>query len=148
MMDTFKKILIATDGSESSNHAIRTGLELAKLVGADVTALNVVEDPILLSTPADSQMMNLYALLEQEGKEAVKRVKDTGEETGISVTVKVVGGNPARVIVEEGAKYDLIVIGTLGRSGIAKLLIGSVAEKVVKLAKCPVLVVRNKGDNQ
>ena len=147
-MDTFKKILIATDGSESSNHAIRTGLELAKLVGADVTALNVVEDPILLSTPADSQMMNLYTLLEQEGKEAVKRVKDNGEETGVNVTVKVIGGNPAKVIVEEGAKYDLIVIGTLGRSGIAKLLIGSVAEKVVKLAKCPVLVVRNKGENQ
>ena len=147
-MDTFRRILIATDGSESSEHAIRTGLELAKIVGADVTALNVVEDPILLSTPADSHMMNLYTLLEQEGKESVKRVRDIGESVGVNVDVKVVSGNPAKVIVDEGARYDLIVIGTLGRSGIAKLLIGSVAEKVVKLAKCPVLVVREKGEDQ
>jgi len=148
MMDMFKRILIATDGSESSEHAIRTGLEFAKIVGAEVTALNVMEDPVLLNTPAASQMKNLYAILEQEGKETVKRVKDIGESVGVNVSVKVVSGNPSKVIVDEGAKYDLIVIGTLGRSGVAKLLIGSVAEKVVKLAKCPVLVVRNKGDNQ
>jgi len=148
MMDTFKRILIATDGSDSSEHAVRTGLEFAKIVGADVTALSVMEDPVLLSTPADSHMKNLYALLEQEGKETVKRVKDIGSSMGVNVSVKVVSGNPARVIVDEGAKCDLIVIGTLGRSGITKLLIGSVAEKVVKLAKCPVLVVRDKGGSQ
>jgi len=147
MMDAFKKILIATDGSDSSEHAIRTGLEFAKIVGADVTALNVMEDPVLLNTPAASQMKNLYAILEQEGKETVKRVKDIGEDVGVNVSVKVVSGNPSKVIVDEGAGYDLIVIGTLGRSGVAKLLIGSVAEKVVKLAKCPVLVVRDKGDS-
>ena len=146
-MDAFKKILIATDGSDSSEHAIRTGLEFAKIVGADVTALNVMEDPVLLNTPAASQMKNLYAILEQEGKETVKRVKDIGEDVGVNVSVKVVSGNPSKVIVDEGAGYDLIVIGTLGRSGVAKLLIGSVAEKVVKLAKCPVLVVRDKGDS-
>jgi nucleotide-binding universal stress UspA family protein len=62
--------------------------------------------------------------------------------------MKVVGGPPAKVILEESAGHDLIVMGTLGRTGMAKILIGSVAEKVVKLAKCPVMVVRNKGEGQ
>jgi len=148
MMDSFKKILIATDGSKSSEDAIRTGLEFARIIGAEVMALNVVEDPILLSTPADSEMMNLYAILEKEGKTLVQHVKDLGKEMGVDVSAKVVSGHPAKMIVDEAAGYDMIIIGTLGRTGIAKILIGSVAEKVVKLAKCPVLVVRKKEDNQ
>ena len=147
-MTSFNKILIATDGSKSSEDAILAGLELAKTTGADVTALNVVDVPILLSVPADSEMTKLYTILEKEGKAAVERVKEIGEGLGVSVTTKVVNGHPAKTIVDWSAGYDLIVIGTLGRTGIAKILIGSVAEKVVKLAKCPVMVVRSKGDGQ
>jgi len=147
-MMPFKKILIATDGSKSTEEAVRVGIELAKLSSASVTVLNAVDGPVLLSTPVDSEMVNLYAILEKEGKAAVERVREIGDAAGVAVETKVVSGNPVKVILEESAGYDLVIVGSLGRTGMAKILIGSVAEKVVKLAKCPVLVVRSKGEGQ
>jgi nucleotide-binding universal stress UspA family protein len=93
-------------------------------------------------------MVSLYALLEKEGRAAVDRVKELGDAAGVTVETKIISGHPVKVISEESAGYDLVVVGGLGRTGMAKLLIGSVAEKVVKLAKCPVLVVKNKGEDQ
>ncbi|MDR2866596.1 MAG: universal stress protein [Methanomassiliicoccaceae archaeon] len=147
-MTPFKKMLIATDGSRSTEGAVLTGLELAKLVGASVTALNVIDGPVLLSGPADSEMAAIYAILEKEGRAAVERVKELGASMGVAVDAKVISGHPVKVILDESAGHDLIIVGSLGRTGMAKILIGSVAEKVVKLAKCPVMVVRNKGDGQ
>jgi len=147
-MVPFKRILIATDGSESTEEAVRIGIGLAKMTGATVTALNAVDGPVLLSAPADAEMAKLYALLEKEGNAAVTHIKELCDAAGVRVEIKVTGGSPAKVILDESAGHDLIVVGTLGRTGMAKLLIGSVAEKVVKLAKCPVMVVRNKGEGQ
>jgi nucleotide-binding universal stress UspA family protein len=147
-MAPFKKILIATDGSKSTESAILTGLELAKIMSASVTALNAVDGPILLSAPADSEMVKLYTILEKEGMSAVMRVKELGDAMGVPVEPKVISGHPVKTILDESAGYDLIIMGSLGRTGMAKILIGSVAEKVVKLAKCPVMVVRNKGEGQ
>jgi len=147
-MVPFKKILIATDGSRGTEDAIRTGMAIAKMMDSSVTALNAVEGPILLSAPADPGMADLYALLEKEGNTAVMRIKELGDSCGVTVETKVVSGPPAKVILDESVGHDLIVMGTLGRSGMAKILVGSVAEKVVKLAKCPVMVVRSKGDGQ
>jgi nucleotide-binding universal stress UspA family protein len=147
-MAPFKKILIATDGSKSTESAILTGLELAKIMDANVTALNAVEGPILLSAPADSEMVKLYTILEKEGMSAVMHVKELGDRMGVPVEVKVISGHPVKAILDESAGYDLIIMGSLGRTGMAKILIGSVAEKVIKLAKCPVMVVRNKGEGQ
>jgi len=145
-MVPFKKILIATDGSRNTEDAVHTGMGIAKIMNASVTAVNAVDSPVLLSAPADSEMANLYALLEKEGNAAVMRIKEMGDAYGVNVEMKVVSGPPAKVILDESAGHDLIVIGTLGRTRMAKILVGSVAEKVVKLAKCPVMVVRNKGD--
>ena len=144
----FKRILIPTDGSRSTEDAIRTGLEIAKLTGATVTALNAVDGPVLLGTPVDLEMANLYGILEREGRSAVERVAELAAPMNVSVEPKVVPGNPVKVITDESADHDLIVMGTLGRTRMAKILIGSVAEKVIKLAKCPVMVVRSKGDGQ
>jgi nucleotide-binding universal stress UspA family protein len=143
-MTPFRRILIATDGSRSTEDAIRTGLELAKVMNASVVALNAVDGPILLSAPADSEMVKLYSILEKEGMSAVMHVKELGDSMGVSVEPKVVSGHPVKSILDESAGCDLIIVGSLGRTGMAKILIGSVAEKVVKLAKCPVMVVRNK----
>ncbi|MDD1743881.1 MAG: universal stress protein, partial [Methanomassiliicoccales archaeon] len=60
--------------------------------------------------------------------------------------IKIEEGSPPRKIMEMSKNYDLIVMGTLGRTGVSKLLLGSVAEKVVRFAECPVLVVRAKGE--
>ncbi|HTY47940.1 MAG TPA: universal stress protein [Methanomassiliicoccales archaeon] len=141
-MTPFKKILIPTDGSEYTREAIKKGLELAKNMGADVTALYVVDQTSFINFPMDSTIVSVYSLLEKEGKEAVEYVRDQGQSMGLKVEIKIEEGSPARKIVDVSKDYDLIVMGTLGRTGISKLLLGSTAERVVRFAECPVLVVR------
>ena len=63
-------------------------------------------------------------------------------EMGVAVEAKTMMGRPAEVIIEESADYDLVICATLGKTGFARVLLGSVAENVVRLAKCPVLVCR------
>jgi nucleotide-binding universal stress UspA family protein len=143
-MSRFNKILIPTDGSENTKAAIAQGLELAKVMGAEVTALYVVDQASFVNFPMDATVVSIYSLLEKEGKDAVDYVVGEGEKFGVKVEPKVVEGNPAKKIVDEAESYDLVVMGTLGRTGISKLLLGSVAERVVRFAPCPVLVVRNE----
>jgi nucleotide-binding universal stress UspA family protein len=139
-----KRILIATDGSEYTKEAVSTGLRLAKILGAEVTALYVIDQTSFVSFPIDSSIVSVYSLLENEGKRAVDEVKKEGEQQGIKVTPVVVEGSPTRKIVEMAADFDLVVIGTLGRSALSKLFMGSVAERVTRYAPCPVLVVRSR----
>jgi nucleotide-binding universal stress UspA family protein len=139
-----KKILIATDGSEYTKEAVSTGLHLAKILGAEVTALYVIDQTSFVSFPIDSSIVSVYSLLENEGKRAVEEVKKEGEQSGVKVSTVVVEGSPTRKIVEMAADFDLVVIGTLGRSALSKLFMGSVAERVTRYAPCPVLVVRSR----
>ncbi|OGS42953.1 MAG: universal stress protein UspA [Euryarchaeota archaeon RBG_16_62_10] len=139
-----KRILIATDGSEYTKEAVMTGLKLAKVLGAEVTALYVIDQTSFVSFPIDSSIVSVYSLLENEGKRAVEEVKKEGEALGVSVTPVVAEGSPTRKIVEMAADFDLVVIGTLGRSALSKLFMGSVAERVTRYAPCPVLVVRSR----
>jgi nucleotide-binding universal stress UspA family protein len=146
-VELYHKILIATDGSEYTKTATTHGLWLAKMAEADVTALFVVDDAIFLSQTwgqmLPSGSPDLTYVLEDEGKKAVAAVRVEGEKMKVKVAPRVEHGNPAHIIIEMSKDYDLIVVGTLGRSGISKLLMGSVSEKVVRFAECPVLVVRN-----
>lgn len=143
-MNKFNKILIPTDGSENTKAAIAQGLELARAMGAEVTALYVVDQASFVNFPMDATVVSIYSLLEKEGKEAVDYVVNEGAKVGVKVEPKVVEGNPAKKIVDEAENYDLVVMGTLGRTGISKLLLGSVAERVIRFAPCPVLVVRSE----
>jgi len=143
-LEEMKKVLIATDGSEYTKEAVARGLHLAKILGAEVTALYVIDQTSFVSFPMDSSIVSVYSLLENEGKKAVEDVVKEGELSGVKVTPMVVEGSPTRKIVEIAADYDLVVIGTLGRSALSKLFMGSVAERVTRYAPCPVLVVRSK----
>ncbi len=143
-MQEIKKILVATDGSEYTKEAVSTGLHLAKILGAEVTALYVIDQTSFVSFPIDSSIVSVYSLLENEGKRAVEDVKTEGEGLGVKVSTVVAEGSPTRKIVEMAADFDLVVIGTLGRSALSKLFMGSVAERVTRYAPCPVLVVRSK----
>lgn len=144
-MNQFKKILIPTDGSEYTRSAIAQGLELARLMNSEVTALYVVDQTSFVNFPMDSTVVSIYSLLEKEGKDAVNYVVAEGEKVGVKVTPMVEEGSPAKKIVDAARFHDLVVMGTLGRTGISKLLLGSVAERVVRFAPCPVLVVRSEG---
>ena len=119
-----EKILIATDGSKHSEKAAVTGIELAKLTKGKVTAI-YVEDR------------------DKQGIEATERVRDLASKAGIPFEAKIIEGNPANEILKfaEDAKMDIIVIGSIGVTGLRKFMIGSVAEKVVLHSKVPVLTV-------
>ncbi len=139
---SFSNILVPTDGSEFTKAAIGKAMELAKLVGGKVTALYVLDQTVLTNMPMDSAVMNIYNALEKEGKQAVDYVRDLGEREGVEVELLVKEGTPVKVILDESPNFDLIVMGTLGRTGMSKLLMGSVAERVVRASSCPVMVVR------
>ncbi len=139
-----RRVLIATDGSDYTKEAVSQGLHLAKVLGAEVTALYVVDQTSFVSFPMDSSIVSVYSLLENEGKRAVEDVVKEGEAMGVKVTPLIIEGSPTRKIVETSADFDLVVLGTLGRSALSKLFMGSVAERVTRYAPCPVLVVRSK----
>ena len=141
-MENFKRILIPTDGSEYSHTAIEKGISLAKLVNAEVTAIYVVDQTAFAAVPPDSLVTDLYTILKKEAEAAVGKVKDIGEREGVKVTTQIVDGSPAEEIVNAAEEHDIIVMATLGHTGLAKLLLGSVAEKVVRHAPCPVMLIR------
>ena len=142
----YKRILIATDGSDKSKAAAEEGMELAKALGAQVIALNVVNEVIIASAVRQlgSERKDVETRLKTAGDKAVEELKAMGAKIGVSVDAIVRIGAPANAIIDtSGAeKADLIVIGSHGESGATKLLIGSVAQKVLYWATIPVLVVR------
>lgn len=142
--ELYKKILIATDGSEQNKNAISYAIELAKLSGAKLYALYVVDTAAFASIPMDAGWEMMYELLQDEGKTATKGVEELAKEAGVEVEQTVLEGHPSHEIIEFAEKNDVnvIVMGTLGKSGLDRFLLGSVAEKVTRNSKVPVLVVR------
>ncbi len=142
----YTKILIATDGSEYTKNSIEYGIELAKNTQAELHAIYVIDTAAFASIPMDAAWESMYELLKQEGDEATKYVADKAEAEGLTVERFTVEGHPAEEIIKYAEKnsISLIIMGTLGKSGLDRFLLGSVAEKVVRTSKIPVLVVRGK----
>lgn len=143
----YKKILIATDGSEHTKIAVDYGIDLAKNSGAKLYTIYVVDTAAFASIPMDAAWESMYELLRQEGDEATKFVAEKAELENIETERLTVEGHPADEIIKFADKNGIstIVMGTLGKSGLDRFLLGSVAEKVVRNSKIPVLVVRGKG---
>ncbi len=149
MTDLFSKILIATDGSKYTQDAIREGLAIARAHGSQVYALYVIDTRALATAPGMPEPENIYQLLEEEGKVAVGQVKAAASDARagpVPVETFVLSGHPSAVITKfaRDRGVSLIVVGTLGKSGIEELLLGSVADKVIRTAPCPVLVVKSE----
>ncbi|MFZ2410195.1 MAG: universal stress protein [Candidatus Methanoperedens sp.] len=142
----YKKILIATDGSEYTKNAVDYGIDLAKNTGAKLHTVYVVDTAAFASIPMDAAWESMYELLRQEGDEATKIVADKASAEGLDVEKNTIEGHPAEEIIKYAEKnsISLIVMGTLGKSGLDRFLLGSVAEKVVRNSKIPVLIVRGK----
>ena len=142
----YKRILIATDGSDQSRMAAKDGIELAKALGAQVIALNVVNEGSITSAVRQlgTDRKNVEAKLKGRGQKAVDEIKKMGEDAGIKVDTVLKIGIPARDIIDiaTAEKADLIVMGSHGESGATELLIGSVVQKVVNWSTIQVLVVR------
>jgi nucleotide-binding universal stress UspA family protein len=146
MSEFYRNIVIATDGSENNQRAISYGIEIAKLSGATVHALYVVDIVSFSSIPMDAGWESMYDTLRKEGEKATSEVKELGKVSGVEVREVLLEGHPSNEIIDfaENNNADLIVVGTLGKTGLDRFLMGSVAEKVVRGSKVPVLVVRNE----
>lgn len=142
----YKKILIATDGSEYTKNSIDYGLELAKNTQAELHVLYVIDTAAFASIPMDAAWESMYELLKKEGDEATRYAAEKAEAEGLTVEKLTVEGHPAEEIIKYAEKnsVNIIVMGTLGKSGLDRFLLGSVAEKVVRASKIPVLIVRGK----
>lgn len=139
----FEKILVATDGSEHGYRAANIALDLGKISGGKVTAIYVADTNRTSHLPDDMLLFSIRELLLKEGKEALKHVEDLARERGVAYEGVVAEGNPGSEIISyaESAKMDIIIMGAVGRTGLDKFLLGSVAEKVVRNSKIPVLTI-------
>ena len=139
----YKKILIATDGSEYTKKAIDYGIDIAINTGAKLQAIYVVDTGAYKSIPLSAPQEYAYSILKQEGDMAIKYVADMVEAAGLEVEGIIAEGHPADEIIKYAEKnsIDLIVMGTLGKSGLDRFLLGSVADKVIRNSKIPVIVV-------
>lgn len=140
----YKRILIATDGSEYSKQAVKEGLNIAKGLGATVVAVYVIDTSVYASIPPDALVFDIASVLRKDAKAALDYVVRQGKKIGVKVETKILEGPPSKEIVDLAKPTDLIVMGTKGRTGLARIFLGSVAENVVHHAPCPVLVVRLK----
>lgn len=145
-MKPFQKILVPVDFSACSAEGVRTAADLAQRYGAELVLVHVFE-PILYTTPdgypflVPGQLESLLA----EYATALGKAKKDAEAAGASrVSTRELQGFAASEIANlaKDGHFDLIVIGTHGRTGLKHALMGSVAEKVLRSAPCPVLCVR------
>ena len=143
-MKPFKRILVPTDFSDYATKATRVALDLAQRYDATITLVHI-DDPLLFGfpdgypAPAEARRLLQEELQQQlaAAKADAELVKPGGVET------RLIEGLPATALCEFARSgFDLIVMGTHGRSGIARVLLGSVAERVVRHAPCPVLTIR------
>lgn len=135
------RLLVAVDFSPTSDKAFDYALEFARIFGADVLAVHVVEDPILYAPTTDPVYRTDFEQMVQRKLDSLIEHRDC---EGISVRTTIEAGTPFYEIIQlaETEQCQLIIMGTLGHGPLQHLMMGSVAEKVVRKAKCPVLVVR------
>ncbi|MDW5551335.1 universal stress protein [Methanosarcina sp.] len=142
-----RQILIATDGSETANEAADFGIEMVGCSGAKIFAVYVIDTTPYRSVPLDQIWSDkVLEEFEKEGREATSYIEKIGEAAGVEVESRVLKGHPAEKIVTfaEDNNIDMIIMGSLGKGGYERILLGSVSEKVIRHAKIPVLVVRER----
>ena len=139
----FERILIATDGSENSERAAKFGIELAKLAGGKLIAMYVADISRMAHLPDDMLLFSIRELLIKEGNEAVEFIEKLAIEGGVTCDKVVAEGIPSDEILDYASAEGMciIVLGNVGRTGLDKFLLGSVAEKIVRNSKIPVLIV-------
>jgi nucleotide-binding universal stress UspA family protein len=140
-MLSIRRILHPTDFSKHSEFALRLAVSLAREYGAELVLAHVDEPPLPIATEG---MLITPTLIDLETVRA--RLDEVHvDDSVIPVRRVLVEGDPATEILQlaDDTKCDLIVMGTHGRTGLLRLIMGSVAEQIVRRAKCPVLTVKN-----
>lgn len=138
----YDKILIATDGSENNRAAVEEALQIGRVCGSTVIAAYVMDISVFESASVDVAVRDTWTIIQREADAALAYVRTSAE--GVDLETVTLEGKPAAEITRFAAEnnIDLIVIGTRGKHGFERLLLGSVAEQVVRFAPCKVLVVK------
>ncbi|WP_321421883.1 universal stress protein [uncultured Methanobacterium sp.] len=130
----FNTIMVPTDGSEYSKKAEDTALALAKKLGSVVVAVHIIDDKLIYP----------YEVLEEEGKGILREVQKKGKEMNVDVHEILIVGSPtndmAKIAQKAGA--DLVVLSTHGKTGLERIIMGSVAESAIKKISVPVMLVK------
>jgi nucleotide-binding universal stress UspA family protein len=148
MTEAITRILVPVDFSAHSEKAVRYATTVANRFGARLTLLHVIEDPFVTGAwSAEAFVPNMPELLNtltQAAQQKMAELKKRLAEHGFVVETAVITGKPATTIVDEAktGRFDLIVMGTHGRTGVSHVVMGSIAERVVQKAPCAVLTVR------
>jgi nucleotide-binding universal stress UspA family protein len=137
----FSNILVAVDGSESAKKAFERSIYLAQKCNSSLDLVHVIQCEL----GGDSATtFEIIEDLKNKAKEMLEEYKIQSAKKNVSIQIMVTQGDPAQVIIElaKVKSYDLIIMGTRGRTAFQELLIGSVSQKVMHHASCPVMVVR------
>jgi len=146
----YRRILVPLDGSRTAQLGLGEAVKVAKSQGSSLRLLHVVDDLALIRTPEIAyDLGDLIKVLTEEGKKILEKGAAHARKHGVKVQTSLVetyGGRAADAIIDEANKWhaSLIVLGTHGRRGMKRVLMGSDAEEVLRMAHVPVLMVRSK----
>ena len=142
--DSIRKILVPIDGSDYSMRAAEFGISIAKLLNAEITVVYVIDTVVLDQIAKLTERAQAERELKGDGERYLKYVHSLAEKAIVKASALLAKGRPFEQIVHlaKGLHIDLIVMGTFGRQGAERILMGSVAERVIEYSTCPVLVVK------
>jgi nucleotide-binding universal stress UspA family protein len=142
--DTIQKILVPTDSTEHSIRAAKYALSIAKSQDAEIVLVYVVDEVVIDQFSNETERAVVEAELKNDGQRSIHYAMGLAEKAGVKATSMLVRGRPFEQIVNITKSFDidLVVMGTYGRKAVERILIGSVAERVIEYAPCPVLVVK------
>jgi nucleotide-binding universal stress UspA family protein len=150
-MSVYRRILVPIDGSPASNLGLNEAIKLAKDQGAKLRLFHLVDEYVAVPSIDGTALYagDLFEALRQSGKKIIDKAQALARRKGLtpeSVMIESFGGRAADFIVEQARKWraDLIVLGTHGRRGVRRLVMGSDAEQVIRATRVPVLLVRSK----
>ncbi|MDE1726442.1 MAG: universal stress protein [Thaumarchaeota archaeon] len=137
----FQNILVAVDGSESASKAFKRAAYLAQRCNSKIDLVHVVQCEV------GGDSANTFEMIEDlkdKAKRMLEEYRVEAMKNNVPIQITIMQGDPAKTIIEiaKAKSYDLIIMGTRGRSSFQELLIGSVSQKVMHHASCPVMVVR------
>ena len=136
------RVLVAVDGSEVSERALRYALEVH--ADAEVTVLTVVGEPSAMFGKATAIALSEDPgeSMREQARPVLERVREIAAEYDVEVATEVGGGHPARTILDRAEAFDAVLVGSHGGSLADRVFVGNVAEKVVRQSPVPVTVVR------
>jgi len=143
-----KKILIATDGSDTSKRAVLVGIDMARRADGSIIAIYVVDVSRISHLPGYAMIPGIkekiIGLMEEEGKQATGFAEDRAREANVPCHKIISQGNPSQELLRlsRDLEADLLILGSRGRTGVEKYILGSVAEKVVLQSEVPVLLIK------